>query len=172
MRPPLARLWAAFPDHFRYPTLKDLYGMLGGAAAKNINSPGFGPTGNTCASRLSVAFNNSGAPISAHLARGVGAATLSTGSGACIIYRVADFRLYLLRTLGKPTVDSTSPYDDAFGGKRGIIAFSVNWRGASGHIALWNGKTYREPSHDDYATYVDPIVPTVKTSRAEFWALR
>jgi hypothetical protein len=145
--------------------------MLGGAAAKNINSPGFGPAGNTCASRLSVAFNNSGAPISANVARGVGAATLSAGSGSCIIYRVADFRLYLLRTLGSPTVDSTSPYDDAFRGKRGIIAFRVNWQGASGHIALWNGIAYREPSHDNYATYVNPVIPTVRTSRAEFWAL-
>jgi hypothetical protein len=100
-----------------------------------------------------------------------GAATLTAGCGSSIIYRVADFRSYLLRTLGRPTVDGTSPYDSAFRGKSGIIAFSVNWQGASGHIALWNGLTYREPGHDNYATYVNPVVPTVRTSRGEFWAL-
>jgi hypothetical protein len=42
--------------------------MLGGAAAQNIDAPGFGPNGNTCASRLSVAFNNGGAPISLAIA--------------------------------------------------------------------------------------------------------
>jgi hypothetical protein len=63
MKPSLQKLWDAFPDHTRYPTMKDLYTMLGGAAAKNINAPSFGPSGNTCASRLSVAFNNGGAPI-------------------------------------------------------------------------------------------------------------
>jgi Type VI secretion system (T6SS), amidase effector protein 4 len=171
MKPALAKLWAAFPDHVHYPTLKDLYTMLGGTVAKNINSPGFGPTGNTCATRLSVAFNYSGVPITATIARAVGAATLTAGSGSLVIYRVAEFRLYLLRTLGKPTVDSTSPYDSSFRGKSGIIAFSMNWQGASGHIALWNGLSYREPLHDNYATYVNPTAPTIRTSRAEFWAL-
>jgi hypothetical protein len=42
--------------------------MLGGAAAKNIDAPGFGPNGNTCASRLSVAFTNGGTPISLAIA--------------------------------------------------------------------------------------------------------
>jgi hypothetical protein len=51
----------------------------------------------------------------------------------------------------------------------GIIAFSVNWSNATGHIALWNGLTYREPTHDNYATYVAP--PNVRTTLAEFWAL-
>ena len=68
-------------------------------------------------------------------------------------------------------MDNTSPFDDAFRGKRGIIAFSVNWSNASGHIALWNGSIYREPVHDNYATYVDPVHPSVKTSKGEFWEL-
>jgi len=171
MKPTLAKLWAAFPDHVRYPTMKDLYTMLGGAAAKNINSAGFGPNGNTCASRLSVAFNEAGAPINATIAAAVGAPTLGTADGSRIIFRVSALRSYLLRTLGRPSFDTTTPYDSAFRGKRGIIAFVVNWRDASGHIALWNGTTYREPDHDDFSTFVDPIVPGVRTTRAEFWAL-
>ncbi len=169
MKPTLAHLWANFPDHIKYPDLKSLYTMLGGAAAKNIDSPGFGPKGNTCASRLSVAFNKSGAPINAVIAKSAGASTLSASDGARVIYRVAEFRKYLLSTLGKPTVDDKSPYDSAFKGKSGIIAFAVNWSNATGHIALWNGAAYREPQHDNYATYVAP--PNIRTSRAEFWAL-
>jgi hypothetical protein len=169
MKPTLAKLWANFPDHLQYPNLRSLYTMLGGAAQRNIDMPGFGPEGNTCASRLSIAFNRSGAPISAVAATAVGASTLGTSDGSRIIYRVADFRKYLLRTLGKPAIDNTSPYDSTFKGRKGIIAFSVNWGNATGHIALWNGLTYREPEHDNYATYVAP--PNVHTNRAEFWPL-
>ena len=53
----------------------------------------------------------------------------------------------------------------------GIIMFSVNWRGATGHVALWNGLTYREPDHDNYSTYVEPVDPRTKTYRGEFWGL-
>lgn len=171
MKPSLAKLWETFPDHTRYPTLKDLYSMLGGTAERNIDCQGFRPDGNTCASRLSIAFNRSGAPISASVATAVGAKTLSAGDGSRIIFRLADFRKYLLWSLGRPTVDKTSPFDSAFRGKRGIIAFTVNWHNATGHIALWNGLTYREPSHDNYSTYIEPRVPDVRTSRAEFWPL-
>jgi hypothetical protein len=170
-RPNFHRLWTEFPDHTTYPSLKDFYTMLGGAAAKNINSPGFGPNGNTCASRMSAAFNKAGAPIDAALAQAAGARTLGTADGSRIIYAVAELRKYLLSTLGKPAVDTTSPYGDAFDGHQGVIAFSVNWDDATGHIALWNGTAFREPDHDDYSTYVNSSDPNVRTSRAEFWEL-
>ena len=169
MKPTFAKLWLAFPDHTRYPTLRDLYTVLGGMASKNIGV--FGPDGNTCASRMSVAFNLGGSPISSATAAAVGARTLSTEDGSVIMFRVEHFRRYLTRVLGRPTIDNVSPYDSAFRGRRGIIVFSVHWRGASGHIALWNGITYREPNHDDYSRYVDPSDPRAKTYRGEFWAL-
>ncbi|MEA1674151.1 T6SS effector amidase Tae4 family protein [Nitrospirillum sp. BR 11163] len=165
------RMWAAFPDHATYPTLKDLYTWLGGAAANNINEPGFGPNGNTCASRMSVALNQSGVPILSSTASAAGARTIGTADGSRIIYAVSDLRTYLRHTLGKPSLDNTSPFDDAFLNKQGIIAFSVNWSNATGHIALWNGSNYREPSHDNYAAYVDPVNTKVKTSKGEFWEL-
>ena len=102
-KPNLARLWSAFPDHITYPWMEDLYTMLGGAAARNINAPGFGPKGNTCASRLSVAFNNGGAPITQAAARAAGAQTIGAADGSRIIFRVAEFRHYLVRSLGPPT---------------------------------------------------------------------
>ena len=153
----------------KYQSLKDLYTALGGAAQKNIDVPGFGPNGNTCASRMCVAFNKAGAPINMTVANSVGAKTMGTADSSRIIYRVIDFRNYLLKLLGEPTADNTSPYDDAFQGRKGIVAFSVNWQGATGHIALWNGITYREPSYDNYSTYVNSTYPNVKTSRGEFW---
>lgn len=171
MRPNLDKLWKAFPDHVSYPTLKDLYTWLGGKAVANINAPGFGPSGNTCASRLSVAFNHGGAPITRAAATLAGAKTITVEDGSIIIYRVAHFRKFLLTTLGQPTVDDVSPYDDSFLGKKGITAFTVNWGDATGHIALWNGTGYRE-AHDNYATFVDPGHTTVRTSRGEFWELR
>ncbi len=171
VKPSFQKLWFAFPDHAKYQSLKDLYVALGGAAEKNINLPGFGPNGNTCASRMSVAFNKADSPINMAFADAILAQTLGTADGSRIIFRVADFRNYLLKVLGAPTIDNTSPYDDAFRGRKGIIAFSVNWQGATGHIALWNGITYREPSHDNYSTYVNSAHPNIKTSRGEFWEI-
>ena len=170
-KPNFSRLWNSFPDHVQYPTLKDLYTKLGGAAERNIHVPGFGPNGNTCASRLSMAFNNAGAPINTALAREIGVETLGTDSGSRIIFRVTGFRKYLQEVLGEPTIDNASPYDDEFRGRKGIIAFSVNWEGATGHIALWNGVTYREPSYDNYSTYVNSSYPDIKTTLGEFWEL-
>jgi hypothetical protein len=169
--PSFHRLWLEFPDHTRYPSLKDLYSELGGTAEKNIDMPGFGADGNTCASRLSVAFNKAGAPIDMTLAGVVGAATLGTAEGSRIIFRVADFRKYLFKILGDPAIDKTRPYDDAFHGRKGIIAFSVNWQGATGHIALWNGVTYREPGYDNYSSYVNSSYPNIRTSLGEFWEI-
>jgi hypothetical protein len=167
-RPVPAKIWAAFPDHHAYPALRDLYTHLGGAAARNIETPGFGLNGDTCARRLSAAFNAGGTPIDAATARAAAAQTLGTAGGSRIIFRVTEFRAYLIRLLGKPSIDNASPYDSAFAGKRGIVAFIVNWSDASGHIALWDGARYREPGHDNYATYASG---SAGTSRGEFWEL-
>lgn len=171
IKPNFQKLWLAFPTHAKYQTMKDLYTALGGAAQKNIHLPGFGPNGNTCASRLSVAFNSGGAPIDMKLVNAIGAATLGTSDGSRIIFRVSDFQKYLHKLLGKPTIDDISPYDDAFKGRKGIISFNVNWQGATGHIALWNGLSYREPAYDNYATYINPAYPNIKTSSSEFWEI-
>ena len=166
-KPNLSALWASFPDHMRYPTLKDLYTSLGGQAAQNIDQPGFGVNGNTCASRLSVAFDRGGAPISPAVAAAVHAETLRIADGSRIFFRVREFRAYLLRVLGKPSVDNASPFDDSFRGKQGIIAFTVNWSDASGHIALFHRGAYRE-AHDNYATFSNGAA---HTSKGEFWEL-
>jgi len=167
-RPNFQQLWNTFPDHIQYPTMGNLYRALGGTVEKNINADGFGENGNACASRLSVAFSLSGAPIDDEIAKSINVTTIGTAAdglanGHRIIFRVAEFRKYLRRTLGQPITDATRPYGDAFVGKKGIIAFLVNFRGATGHIALWNGKQYRESS-DDYSVH--------RLARAsEFWEI-
>lgn len=118
---------------------------------------------------MSVAFNKGGIPVEKSIADSIGASTIGTKDGSRIIYRVSDFRKYLERVLGKPTIDNVSPYDDAFRGRKGVIVFSVNWSGASGHIALWNGAMNREPAHDNYSIYVNAAVPSVRTSQGAFW---
>ncbi len=167
-KPVFVNLWNNFPDHISYPNMKALYTWLGGVIEKNIAAPGFGENGNTCASRLSVAFNKAGAPINKTVAASIGTSTISAGDNSQIIYRVEDFRKYLYKTLGKPTLDHTSPFDSDIRGKRGIIAFKINFIGATGHIALWNGSIYREPGFDNYATYLEG---SSKTSQSEFWEL-
>ncbi|MET0371472.1 MAG: T6SS effector amidase Tae4 family protein [Sphingobium sp.] len=150
--------------------METLYTALGGAAERNIFIDGFGPDGNTCASRMSVAFNRGGSPI---VAARVGAReTLGTADGTRIIFTVSAFRRYLIATLGKPLTDRAGPFDSDFVGRRGIVAFSVNWRGATGHIAPWNGAVYREPAYDNYAAYVNSADPSRRTSLGEFWELR
>jgi hypothetical protein len=152
--------------------MKDVYEHLGGNAVKNLYAPGFGPNGNACASRISVALNASGAPINPALVPKE--KRLSTADGHHIIFSVTTLRSYLLAVFGKPQVDTTRPYDDAFKTKKGIIAFSVNWSDATGHIALFNGIGYREPSHDNYATLFVPRTATtreVATYRGELWEL-
>ncbi|ETD73052.1 hypothetical protein V757_00675 [Pelistega indica] len=142
-KPNFMRIWNEFPDHMKYPTMKDLFTWQGGQAERNIYAKGFGANGNTCASRLSIAFNRGGWPINAAVAASVGARTLKTADGSHIIYNVEELGKYLAKRLGKSSKpDTTIPFDSEIKGKRGIIVFKVNWRNATGHIALFNGQTY------------------------------
>lgn len=168
-KPKFEDLWKNFPDHIKYPRMHDLYMMLGGQAQNNLNRPGFPPDGNTCASRMSIALALSGHKIDEARARNINATTLGTDKGYRIIFRVSELRTYLLTAFGKPTDDNKSPYDDLFHGRKGIVAFGVSgWDDATGHIALYNGTSYREPDHDDYSQFVK--IPA-KTYKGEFWEM-
>ncbi len=101
IKPNFHSLWFSFPDHIKYPNLKDLYTALGGAAEKNINLPGFGPNGNTCASRMSVAFIKAGAPINIALANSAGTETLGTADGSRIVFRVVRFSKISIQGVGQ-----------------------------------------------------------------------
>ncbi len=166
-KPNFDKMWAGFPTRTDYPNLESLFTHLGGAAARNINVPGFGPNGNTCAARISVALKAGGVRITG--SNGIN--TISTADGARIIYRVSEMRTYLETLLGAPERDNSLPFDSDFGTRKGIIAFSVEgWSDATGHIALYNGTSYREPS-DNYANLVATRQGDPRTVRGEFWVL-
>jgi len=163
-------MWTSFPDHIQYPTMGALYRHLGGVAEQNIPQRGFGENGNACASRMSVAMNKGGAPINYARAQGARARSIGAADRSRIIYGVADLKRYLIATLGQPPLDGVIPFDSAFRGKSGIIAFGVTgWDNAVGHIALFNGATYREPAYDNYATFSDGSARTVS---GQFWEIR
>lgn len=168
-KPKFDLMWAGFPTKLQYPYLKDLFTHLGGAAERNINAPGFGPKGNTCAARMSVALQAGGVMITS----GAGIRTVGTASGKRIIFGVADMRRFLQRELGNPARDVTLPFDSDFTRRRGIIAFGVTgWGDATGHIALFDKGTYRDVG-DNYASYsaVASNGAIMRTVVGEFWEL-
>lgn len=150
-QPNFDMMWTSFPDHLKYPTLRDLHTFIGGTLVKNIDAPGFGEKGNTCAARMSRALNYGNLPISGKLVKSLGLNTMTGGDGKLYIFRVKELKTYLAAALGVTPVKVMSGFDAAFQGKRGIIAFDVvGWSDASGHVALWNGTGFRENDHDDY----------------------
>ncbi|WDU53059.1 type VI secretion system amidase effector protein Tae4 [Taylorella equigenitalis] len=87
----------------------------------------------------------------------VGAHTVKVNDVLHSIYRVRELESYITKILGKSgVIDTTKLFDSEIKNKRGIIAFKIGWKNATGHIALFNGLTYREPSHDDYSQYINP----------------
>ena len=166
--PKFQMMWDKFPDHGKYPTLEDLFNFIGGTLVKNINSPGFGPTGNTCAVRMSRALNYALFPISHKAAKDLSIETMTGADGMSYIFRVRNLKTYLQKKLSVKPSRVTKDFDTAFSGKRGIVCFDISgWSDASGHIALWDGSSFREPSHDDYRS----PVPPAKLDAMTLWVL-
>jgi len=69
-KPNSDKLWNVFPSHITYHTLADLYSSIDNKKIKAAVG-WLGSYGNTCASRMSIAFNNAGAPIDADSAHDV-----------------------------------------------------------------------------------------------------
>lgn len=168
-------MWEQFPDHDRYPDLVTLFTFIGGQLAKNINVPGFGPNGNTCAVRMSRAFNYGEMPISAKTVKLLHLNPLVGDDKRLYLFRVSEMRTYIAKSVGAAPITVTKNFDTAFGGKRGIVAFTVEgWSDASGHLALWNGSEFLEPKHDDFrGLRDDPTTPRHEphTTRMTLWPL-
>lgn len=104
---------------------------IGGKVQQNINA---GIFKNTCAIRLSYAFNYSGIPISK-----LDGAVSSGGDKKWYLYRVSDMISFVKKTVGKAPIKGKSKKD--FIGKKGIIIFTgCGWTDASGHVDLFDGK--------------------------------
>ncbi|GJE61676.1 T6SS effector amidase Tae4 family protein [Methylobacterium trifolii] len=155
-KPSFDWMWTYFPDHGKYPTLKDLFGWLGGGLKRNIDEPGFGPAGNTCAARMSRALNYANHPITAKQIKQLSLNALLGDDKKHYLFRVRELRTYLTHTIGVTPKTVKKDFQTAFAGERGIVAFRVaGWQSASGHIALWDGSSFRENDHDDYRAQQD-----------------
>lgn len=163
-KPSFDSLWANFPDHTKYPTLKDLFTMIGAQLARNIEEPGFGPNGNTCAVRISRALNYANHPIRYKTTKALDLNPLLGADKKLYLFRVSEMRTYLKHTLGVTPKTVKKDFGTAFADTRGIVAYRITgWSDATGHIAFWNGKEFREP-HDDYRALKDD--PTTKAKEA------
>jgi len=158
-RPNLAMMWTRFADvgpmnSGGYPrgTIADLRRIgdkIGGAVKANFDagikdiegSPGGFPPHplgftNGCATRMSYVLNYDGVHIPQ-----ISGETVTGADKKNYIFRVRTMDSFLSRTFGKPDIAkgaNSVPTD--FRGKKGIIAFAVQFSDASGHITLWNGE--------------------------------
>ena len=168
-------MWDAFPDHAKYPTLRSLHNFIGGTLTKNIEVPGFGESGNTCGVRMSRALNYGALPISGKLVKSLGISTMTGGDGMLYIFRVRELKLYIRKVLSVTPIKETKTFGAAFASSKGIVAFDVSgWSDASGHVALWDGTTFREPAHDDFRNQRDNPKTTIveaTTTSMTLWAL-
>lgn len=172
-QPNFKMMWDAFPDHSLYPNLRVLFKFIGGTLINNIDVPGFGENGNTCAVRMSRALNYGNLPISAKLVKSLKIDKMTGSDGKLYIFRVSDLKTYLKTALGGTPITVIKDFAKAFLNKKGIVAFEVKgWTDASGHLALWDGSAFREPEHDDYRKLKDdPKTTAVEpyTTKMTLW---
>ncbi len=92
-QPNFKMMWQAYPDHEKYPTLRQLHTFIGGKLKANIDVPGFdGELGNTCAVRMSRALNYGNMEISSKLVKSLKLETLVGEDGKQYIFRVLEMK--------------------------------------------------------------------------------
>ena len=156
--PDFQKLWDAYPNDKDPAVVKQQIG--GGVDAPWI--------GNTCAIRMSRAFNYAGDGWripAAHRYADQNAEprvmnTVKGGDGLRYAYRVAELLKWLRETFGPPQLRLRKKRGDgmpaAFAGRRGIVVFNdCGWDDATGHVDLWNKDraglhAYWEPAREVY----------------------
>lgn len=111
---------------------------------------------NTCAIRVSRAFNQAGAALPY-----VEGQTISGADGRWHFFRVKDLRAFLLAHYGEPTLavkapDSSKPVNAAlFANRKGVMHFDVRgWTDATGHFTIWNGTSCADTCYFGKASLV------------------
>lgn len=174
-QPNFALMWQNFPDHAKYPTLTALFNSIGGQLVRNVGVPGFGPSGNTCAVRMSRALNYSTMPISSKEVAALKLATLKGADDMPYLFRVRELNTYLHAALGVKPQTVSAGFDSVFAKSRGIVSFKIEgWTDASGHFALWDGTQFKEPRFDDYRGLRDDPATArrePRTTSMTLWAL-
>lgn len=136
--PPFEQMWTAYPRG----EVADVKKLVGG----NVDADWIT---NTCAIRMSRAFNYAGQPIPKDFAlpHDKTLATVRGGDDLRYAFRVAELKAYLEARYGMPTkiVEAEAGGQgvdaDDFRGYKGVIVFDVKgWDDATGHIDLWDGE--------------------------------
>jgi len=143
-----------FPDYWNYPQpemVKKLVG--GGVAAKDIT--------NTCTIRLSHAMNAAGVPVPAFWE---GITNRKGNNKKFYIIRVKNFRTWMEHTFGQPDFNFVKKPGTAFDrkqiqGRKGVIAFDIGFKDATGHFDLWyvDKFSHERDAGKDYFTLADRI---------------
>jgi hypothetical protein len=117
---------------------------------------------NTCAIRLSRAFNYSGVHIPTHFE---GLSVLSGADGMWYAYRMRELKKWIETTFGEPNIEKVQPVGghitrQSFSAMHGIVAFDIQFDDASGHLDLWDGTSYIHQSTDprDYFTMATKVM--------------
>jgi hypothetical protein len=135
--PNLEKMWTNFPrDHDPEAVKRAIGGAVNASWIKN-----------TCAVRLSRAFNLSGHPIPSNFP---GLKTVKGADGLNYAFRVAEMANYLEKTFGPARyhVAGGAESKKKFAGKKGIVWYDVpGWSDATGHLDMWNG---RSPAYAEY----------------------
>jgi hypothetical protein len=135
--PDFQKLWDNYPGK---QTADEVKKLIGGVVAQDWIT-------NTCAIRMSHAFNLAGAPIPGNVP---GLVTIRGGGKYAnfrYAIRVAEMRKWLESRYGAPTFKIAGPHTGnreepapaKFAGRQGIVVFvDCGWSDASGHFDLWN----------------------------------
>ncbi len=134
--PAWADLWKEYPNYVKVTSAKVKSDTGGSVDAQHLV--------NTCAIRLSRTLNYNGIPVPRNFP---GLVTKKGGDGMRYAIRVREVRKWLFKKLGNPGFDMTKKEGDAFDKTKiesfkGIVGFDIRFKDATGHLDLWNGKTF------------------------------
>ena len=117
---------------------------------------------NTCAIRMSRAFNYSGVLIPSQLDA---LRVLSGFDRMWYAYRMRELKSWIELSFGEPNIVKNKPDNghisrDSFMTVHGVIAFDIDFEDASGHLDLWDGTSYIHQSTDprDYFKMATKVV--------------
>jgi hypothetical protein len=102
---------------------------------------------NTCAIRLSRAFNYTGIKLKHH--DNPFMHTVSGADNNWYAYRMLELRSWIAAKFGAPVLDVKGNTDRSkFSTAKGVIAFEIHFHDANGHLDLWDGSSYIHESVD------------------------
>ncbi len=131
--PPINKLWSNYQKVGNGISSGDVYEKIGGDVYNlRLNNPIV--YRNSCALRLSYAFNKSGYLLPKRISSVTGA------DGNNYYLTIKEFENYLSKSLGPADIIGTNPSE--FVNQQGIILFKFNngtYSNATGHITLFNG---------------------------------